>query len=296
MSTWYDNGTTWTNLATLATDNGPALGTLIWEDGFDTAPNGVLNTQAKGNAIFAPTAAQTTDTTYNNGSIVDDPAGGKLLRHTIPIGEFGKFIVSPVPSVITEHAVMEYEMRFDANFDWRWGGKVGPGFVGWAPGYGPYDPTGGSPAGRDIGFSTRLMWHGRDDNGTRPFQGALGPIPAERENELVTYIYARHPREGFGGYGWHTRLNEVSPNVWHKIRMEVKLNTVGLLDGEFKISMDDQLMFSATDWDYRMRDDIKIQAILWNVFRGGSDTPGWMSQQEDYIDIRNVAVRDLEGV
>ncbi len=270
-----------------------AKGTVIWQDKFDTAPDGPLNTQAKGNAIFAPTAAQTTNTTYANGSIVNDAPNGKVLRHNIPGGELGKFIVSPVPTVLTDHAILEYETRFDANFDWRWGGKMGPGLVGWKPGYGPYDPTSGQ-GNRDIGFSTRLMWHGRGDDGSRPFQGTLGKIPSGNVNDIVTYIYARYPQDGFSGYGWHSSLGEMLPDAWHKISMEVKLNTVGSSDGVFKVHVDNKLVFSASNWNYRNTKDIRIQAILWDVHRGGGLTKNWVSPKRSYIDERNVTLRNLK--
>lgn len=268
-------------------------GTVIWKDTFDKAPSGPLNTKAKGDKIFGPTAARTTGTTFGNGSIVNDAPNGKVLRHTIGSGELGTFIVSPVPTELTDHAILEYETRFDANFDWRWGGKMGPGLVGWAPGYGPYDPTSGQ-GNRDIGFSTRLMWHGRGDDGSRPFQGTLGPIPSKDVNDIVAYAYARYPKKGFSGYGWHSSLGEMLPGVWHKISMEVKLNTVGRADGVFKVRIDNQLVFSASNWDYRNSSDIKIQAILWDVHRGGGLAKNWVSPKRSHIDVRNVTLTDLK--
>lgn len=284
----------WSTPAT-ATVAPAGAGTIIWADKFDTAPTGTLATKAAGDAIFAPTAAGTAASTYQHGSIVDDPAGGKFIRHTIPANNQGAFIVSPTPTQQTLHAKLEYESRFNTGFSWAWGGKMGPGLVGWAPGYGPYDPTSGA-ADRDIGFSTRLMWHGRGaSSGTRPFQGTLGPIPAGRDMQVVTYIYARQPNgSAFSGFGYHANIGpELTAGVWFKIAMEVKLNTVGSNDGIFRVWFDDVLAFEATDWNYRMRDDISIMAILWDVHRGGGNTGDWVTPVESQIDVRNVTLTDL---
>jgi hypothetical protein len=268
----------------------PEQGKVLWHDRFDTAPVGRL-VKATGDAAFGPTAAPTGGATYVNGTIVSDPAGGKFLRHTIPAGQLGAFIVSPELSRDVEHAVLEYDIRFDENFDWRWGGKI-PGLVGVAPGQSIYAPTSGR-SNRAVGFSTRLMWHGRGDDGSRPFQGKLGPIPAGTDNDLVTYVYAPHPSAGFNGYGWHTNLGtEMQRGQWHHIKMEVKLNTVGSRDGVFKVWVDGRQTFGASDWVYRTNPDVKINAVLYDIHRGGGTTPpSWVSSRDSYIDLRNMMVR-----
>ena len=270
----------------------PPAGNVLWSDRFDSAPTGQL-TKVTGDALFGPTAALTNGGTYAHGSIHIDPDGGKLLRHTIPAGQLGAFIVSPQLIRPTDHAVLSYDVRFDENFDWRWGGKI-PGLVGVAPGHSIYEPTSGN-ADRSVGFSTRLMWHGRGDDGTRPFQGKLGPIRAGTDNDLVTYIYAHNPSAGFNGYGWHTSLGSaLQRGQWHRITMEVKLNTVGAADGVFKVWVDDDLRFSATNWIYRDRSDVMIEAVLYDIHRGGGTTPpSWVSSRETHIDIRNMTVTEL---
>jgi hypothetical protein len=79
---------------------------------------------------------------------------------------------------------------------------------------------------------------------------------------------------------------------WHKIKMEVKLNTVGMQNGVLKIWVDDSLRFSASNFDYRDSEDIKIQAVLWDVHRGGTPQDGWVSSHDSYIDIANFSVRE----
>jgi hypothetical protein len=270
-------------------------GIVIWQDKFDTAVTGQL-TQATGDPLFAPTVAPTEDTDFINVSIIGEGPGGsgKALRHKIPANELGAFIQSPRLPQPTDHATIEYDVRFDSNFDWRWGGKVGAGFVGVTPGTGIYKPTSGN-TDRDIGFSARLMWHGRGDDGTRPFQSKLGPIPAELDNDVVTYIYARYPADGFNGFGWHTSLGHFLRGTWHNVKIEVKMNTIGQQDGIFRVWIDGTLRYGATNFDWRSSPDVNIQAILWDIHRGGGLTPvSWISSRDTYIDMANVIVRDLQ--
>jgi hypothetical protein len=273
----------------------PGPGSIIWQDKFDTAATGQL-TQATGDPLFAPVVAPTEDTDYVNVSIIGEGPGGsgKSLRHKIPAYELGAFIQSPRLPHDTDHATIEYDVRFDNNFDWRWGGKVGAGFVGVAPGVGIYKPTSGN-TDRNIGFSARLMWHGRGDDGTRPFESKLGPIPADTDNDVVTYIYARYPVDGFSGFGWHTSLGHFERNTWHHVKIEVKMNTIGVQNGEFRAWIDGTLRYGATDWDWRNDPNISIQAILWDIHRGGGLTPtSWISSRDTFIDMANVTVRDLQ--
>ncbi|OYN76949.1 hypothetical protein CG716_20825 [Mycolicibacterium sphagni] len=273
----------------------PSSSSTIWQDQFSKAADGQLN-KATGDGIFAPTVAGTTPSTYALGSIVtENPSGtGKSLRITLPAGEASRtgFIVSPRLSRETDHAALDYDVRFDENFDWRWGGKL-PGLVGVAPGHGIYEPTSGN-TDRNVGWSTRLMWHGRGDDGSRPFQQTLGPIPAGHDNDLVTYVYARSPSAGFGGYGWQASLGELPGGTWHHIRYIVQLNTVGQQDGVFQVWIDGAMRFGASDFDYRDSPDVHIQAVLWDIHRGGECCqPSWLSSRESSIDIANMSVTDL---
>ncbi len=273
----------------------PATGPILWQDKFDAAPAGQL-TKVTGDAVFAPTVAPTNTDTYAMGSIVNDgPDGkGKALRHRIPAGQLGPFIVSPKLAREATHATIQYSIRFDKNFDWRWGGKMGPGLVGVDTGVGIYKPTSGN-GDRNIGWSARLMWHGRGDDGSRPFQGKLGPIPQGRDNDVVTYLYSRYPKDGFSGYGWHTSVGSMLRDTWQTVKLEVKMNTVGKQDGVFKVWIDGALGYSATNFDWRSKENIRIQAIMWDIHRGGGTTPpSWVSSRDTYVDIADVVVREVQ--
>lgn len=65
-------------------------------------------------------------------------------------------------------------------------------------------------------------------------------------------------------------------------------------DDIFRVHVDGVQCFSATNFDYRNRNDIHIQAILYYVHRGGGIAPNWVSSRDTYIDVRNIVMRDLE--
>ncbi|MGK2865214.1 MAG: polysaccharide lyase [Mycobacterium sp.] len=259
---------------------------VLWRDRFDAATAGPL-TPHGADSLFAPTIGDRN--IFAHAAITPNPSGGNLLRHSIPAGDLGNFFVASKLTREVEHAVLEYDIRFDDAFDWRWGGKI-PGLVGLAPGASVYAPTSGK-LDRNAGFSTRLMWHGIGDDGIRPFQDSLGPIPPGKDNVLVTYAYVRQPVDGFGGYGWQTNLDTaLQRGVWHNVKMEVELNTVGRADGVYRVWIDDALGFSASNWDYRSRPDVRIQAVLYDIHRGGNTSPGWLSSRESHIDVQNMTV------
>ncbi len=275
-----------------ATPQGSVGDDIIWMDLIDIAPAGQL-TKTSGDDIFAPTVASTSVSTYANGSVVDDGGNGRFLRHNIPANSLGAFIVTPRLSRETDWATLEYDIRFSADFDWQWGGKMGPGLIGVAPGHDIFEPTSCQPR-TGQSFSTRLMWHGNNTNGTgsgRPFASKLPAIPAG-SSDIVTYIYANHPYEGFGNCGWHTSLGALSKGTWHTIKQETRLNTVGQNNGVFRVWIDGVLKFEATNWSFRTTNSVRIQAILWDIHRGGG-LPQWGSPLNGHIDIRNVVVRDL---
>jgi hypothetical protein len=280
-----------------ATTLAAATAAVVWQDTFDAAGAGAL-TKTTGDLIFTPSATTTDSGTYQYGTIVADSPSGKLLRHTIPANELGPFIVAPLLSNACDHALLEYDIRFNSGFQYRWGGKMGPGLVGVLPGHGITEPTSGNPD-RNIGFSTRLMWHGRGDAGDRPFQSKLGAIPVGVDNDIVTYVYARNPDGSlFSNFGHHERLTEAAViDTWHNIKMEVELNTLGVLDGVFKVWWDDVLVINHSNYDYRNNSNVHIQAVLYDVHRGGGTTPvSWVSSTTDTLDIRNVTVTDMSQV
>lgn len=269
-------------------------GVVLFRDRFDTAAIGRL-TKATGDAVFCPCVQA--PGSYPNASIIDDGEGGKAVRNRIPANTLGETIVAPKLSRPSQHVVEEYDVRFSPNFDWRWGGKMGPGLVGVAPGHGIYEPTSGNP-NRNVGFSVRLMWHGNGDDGRRPFQGTLGPLPAGFDNDIVTYVYALNPNGSqFNNFGFHERLNrEAQPGQWHHIKTEVAMNTVGQANGVLKIWWDGALVVNHSNYRYRSTTGVNIQAILWDVHRGGGLSGSWTSKRDGYIDVRNVTVTEVPSI
>jgi hypothetical protein len=270
----------------------PPAGTIIWQDRTDTAPTGQL-TQASGTELWRPTFYSVPAEHMTRAAVVDDVGGGKMVRHTLPPDILGNFTVSPIiGGTVTDYGSIEYSMRFDPNFDWRWGGKMGPALVGVVPGHGIYEPTSGQ-VDRNVGFSTRSMWGGSVD-------GAGNSVGTTAGWKL--YLYIRWPRDasdypGWQSYGWQPDIigSTLERNVWYKRRIVVKLNTIGKQDGLFEQWQNDVLVFRMTNVDYRMDANVHLQCVLYDIHRGGDLSGFWTSPRSSYIDVKDITVRDLTG-
>lgn len=259
----------------------------VWELNLAGTPTGQL-WSATSDQLLGTTLAKSAGL-HQNGAVVQE-GNEKLFRNNIPAGSLGNIVTSPVlPSMM--HCRVTFDVRFDPNFDWRWGGKFGAGLLGVKEGVDIYAPTSGQ--GRDNGWSVRFMWHGRGDDGDRPFELTLGPIPEGQDNQIVTYIYAITPNEGFNGFGYHAPVGKLTAGVWHTCSIEVELNTPGVANGRLIYKVDDN------EWRHngvRFRDipEITTTAVLFNTQRGGGLDGSWPSSQNNYLDIRNLYVENLD--
>ena len=265
-------------------------GGIIWQDKFDTAPNGQL-TKTTADSLFAPTVAGTSSGTYARVSIVTSDPSGTANHCATPFRRASSALSSSPPDCLVKQT-----MRRSTTMCVSTRISTGVGAASCPASSAPHRGTASTsrpPKHRpNVGWSTRLMWHGRGDDGSRPFQGTLGPFPPGA-TMTSSPPFARYPC-GISGYGWQTSLGELTRGVWHHIRFEVKLNTVGQQDGLFRVWIDGALRFGATNFDYRNSSNVHIQAVLWDIHRGGGLTPpSWVSSRTSYVDIANLVVTDL---
>jgi hypothetical protein len=195
------------------------------------------------------------------GTIRGAPAGnhGVALDIRLP-GDFGKACIS-------------YDVRFDPDFDWSLGGKL-PGLLGVAPGVSPSAPAGGHPT--SAGWSGRVMWVG-----PKAYSWA-GP-----SNMIVSYLYPPGQRSAYGdNLRWGRGFGA---GRWHTVQQCYSMNTVGRDDGVLRAWLDGRLVLEDRAVRYRTSDDVRINYLAWDVFRGGS-TLQWAGSRDDYIDIDNVVI------
>ena len=236
-------------------------------------------TPAAFNAAMGPTNTNTA--AYDDMSAAADSRGsGKVLRtllkagtiHRSNGGDSGDNLFIRLPAAY-DQACVQYDIRFDPNFDWSLGGKL-PGLEGVAPGVAPAKPTGGNVT--DVGWSGRLMWLG-----PKAYSWA-GPT-----NMAVSYMY--HPGQT-GTYGDNIRWNKpFVAGTWHTVKQCYVMNTVGRANGVLRAWMDGQLVVNNTTFTYRVRNDVHINYIVFSLFRGGN-TLAWAGSRDGYVDIDNFSV------
>ena len=220
---------------------------------------------------------------YDDMTIVPSSRGGNAVRttlkagtiHSAPIPDGGDNLFIQLPSSY-DQACMQYDIKFDANFDWSMGGKL-PGLEGVAPGTSPSTPTGGDRT--EMGWSGRLMWLG-----PKAYSWA-GPT-----NMAVSYMY--HSGQA-GTYGDNVRWNKAFvAGAWHQVKQCYTMNTIGMSNGKLLAWMDGVQVVNDTAFKYRSRSDVHINYLLFSLFRGGS-TMSWSGSRTGTVDIDNVRITNV---
>ena len=156
-----------------------------------------------------------------------------------------------------EEAYFRYHLRLGS--DWNPlvdGGKL-PGFAGT---YG------------------RAGWGMRKSDGTNGWsaRGAFFQIRPEQKSQLQrgigTYAYTAGTDDQSGEvWGWNRGPTGVLPkNRWVAIEQQVRMNTVGRDDGVLRVWIDGQLAFERTNIRWRTVPDLKVEAVWFNVYHGGT--------------------------
>jgi hypothetical protein len=245
---------------------------------FDSMASGAVNPTAFGNALGS---TNKNAGAYNDMSLVNDSRGGKFLRTTLKAGTIhskpspgnnGDNLFISLPRSY-DTACVEYQIRFDGNFDWSLGGKL-PGLLGVAPGTAPSDPTGGGKT--QMGWSGRLMWLGPEA------YSWAGPT-----NMAVSYLYSAG-QDGY--YGDNVRWNKpFVAGKWHTVKQCYSMNTVGKSNGTLKAWMDGQQVLNMSGVKYRTRGDVHITHLSFALFRGGA-TLDWAGSRTGHVDVDNLKI------
>ncbi len=196
--------------------------------------------------------------TQGRASIVSglDAYEGKSLRILYPANEAGPLGDNPpftgsgaqwfwdLGGSFNE-MILEYKVKFAADFDFVLGGKL-PGLVG-----GTANTGGNVPDGMD-GWSARMMW--------------------ENDSDAIHYVY--HPDQP-GTFGdimpWNVGgQRKFVPGVWHTIRQRVVMNTPTQNDGTIQGWFDGELAFDRQDIRFRDTDTFAIDTMYFSTFFGGS--------------------------
>lgn len=197
-------------------------------------------------------------------------SGGKLrttMKANLLGGDGG--VISRVKVTNAAEYQLSFDMMFDPNFDFSWGGKVGFGFL-IGNGY-----TGGVPGWDGNGGSFRVMWY--KNTSTSPVI-------------LKPYVYYKDQPGTYGndfGKAYPSNGTSIQKGVWYNIKMYAKANTGSNTDGRLTMVINgttviDQAIRWTTNDLNRM-----INNICFETFRGGAETY-WQSSNDGYIYFNNV--------
>ncbi len=213
---------------------------------------------------------------FNNVSFWGDQSrsiitGGKLktvIKANLLGGDGGNISRIDVPDA-SEYQ-LNFDMMFDQNFDFSWGGKVGFGFL-LGNGY-----TGGVPGWDGNGGSLRLMWY--KNTSTSPVI-------------LKPYVYYKDQPGTYGndfGKAFPAGGGSIQKGVWYNVKMYAKANTGSNTDGRVQLVINGvTLLDQAIRWT---TNDINrmIKHVCFETFRGGAETY-WQSSNDGNIYFDNVS-------
>ncbi len=221
-----------------------------------------------------------------NEKVITDPEKGPVLQV-----KYGKGTSSPsasrdrglapggtqfVPRITGTYseATLSYWLKIPANFDCVKGGKL-PGIAS------NIDLiSGGETADGHNGFSVRLMWR---ENCT----GEVYAYLPRDENKLLTDKYKDTLTQNSTTkiiYGWSIGRGEFSfpKGQWTRIDLTVHTNTVGKADGSVQVALDGKQVFERKEIVYRTIDSLKIGALFFSTFFGGSDET-YAASKDEYL-------------
>ncbi|KAI0320561.1 hypothetical protein OF83DRAFT_567460 [Amylostereum chailletii] len=220
------------------------------------------------NIVTAPThrdGTQAWEAKYPSGSI--NPSG--RIK-----GGFGFYLAGAegfkhaLQRTGTREVFMGYEVLFEPGFQWVKGGKL-PGIFG-GTGDLAYRCTGGRQDERCKCFNLRLMWRA---NGLGELYAYI-PLTDTNAARLLA-VPNSHQNSDYGisvGRGaWKFEAGK-----WVAVGMRVKLNAIGVEDGEVEVYVDGKSVIHATGLSLRDDPTSHVKGMHFQTFFGGH-TPDWAS-------------------
>ncbi|OAQ40298.1 hypothetical protein A5893_04920 [Pedobacter psychrophilus] len=179
-------------------------------------------------------------------------------------------------TLIEEGTVYEltYDVKFDKDFDFGKGGKVGFGLrVG-------DGNTGCDKANDGNGGSARLMWYTSD--GTTKFKPYMYyfDMPENCGDNMVSNAF--YPKEG-----------SIEKGKWYNIKIYVKSNNANQKDGMIKVSIDGNIVLDQPiRWTANNAKRF-INKLSNDTFRGGSGND-WKTDNTGYIYLDHLTLKKIE--
>lgn len=168
---------------------------------------------------------------------------------------------------------LSFKVKFDENFDWGRGGKVGFGLrIG--------NGNAGCNKADGDGASARMMWYDLGEKVVFKPYLYYYDMPGQCGDNLIKS--AKYPVEG-----------SLQKNQWYTIKIYVKSNTGNQHNGRVKYTVEGTVILDEPiRWT---TNDAKrlINKLAFSTFRGGS-TMDWASSTDGYVYFDEVSWKKLE--
>ncbi len=159
-----------------------------------------------------------------------------------------------------------YRFKFDANFDFKNGGKLN-GLIGGS------DPSPGVPTDGSKGASVSIMWR---------------KYPSDPNNAYMhTYTYCENKDDQWGQHddfkdGSGNRIKIVREK-WYNVVVRIKMNTMNVPDGTIQVWLDGQLVVDRHDFLFRTKGGTWGWHINQLIYFFGGNGPGWAPTRDSYV-------------
>lgn len=196
------------------------------------------------------------------------------------LGISGGYVFHSIPDKFPSRNVqLKYNIRFDPEFDWVKGGKIGLGLN-----IGNYGSTGGNHPNNSA--SIRLMWR---KNGDAELYIYLDPsITQDSSYDLIENLVVNKDY----GDSWWRGIFKWKKQVWNSVTISAKMNSFSNnlpnKDGVVRLTINNTTKtFSKVILS--KYPDTKITGILGSTFFGGSDS-SWATPKDTFTELTNCQV------
>ncbi|KAJ4495332.1 hypothetical protein C8R41DRAFT_909764 [Lentinula lateritia] len=248
--------------------------------------HGINDSEYESNCVCLPPPPLAWEAFYPKGSInpsAEIPGGfGFYLSGP---KEFSDGLLSSSDGTGAKEILMSYRMMLQSDWEWAKGGKL-PGVFGGIDNL-AYGCSGGRKDGRESCFDVRIMWRSK---GAGELYIYL-PLTAENKKRLsnVPPLSLENPDFGFSvGRGAFF----IPVGRWISIAIRVKLNAVGVDDGEIELWIDGASVISITGLSFRNSEKSGLKGMHFQTFFGGNK-PDWASPKDQrawFADVTGVIV------
>lgn len=203
----------------------------------------------------------------------------------LPVGGLG-FYSSPTDIFLCEHIILQYQFRFDENFDPVYGGKLPGIFI--SKSNEKKDLFGSSGGIRTTSSSVRLAWR-------KNYEGEVYVYLPKNQHESYYEIPGFRANGKYGDSLWKKEL-KFDKVDWNNITLTIKLNTfinhIPQQDGFLNLVLNNQ-NHTFDKIIFRETNDIMVSAFLFSSFFGGS-TEKYATKHDTWIYFKNITLEKIQ--